>query len=240
MASNACSLLWGIPRPRSWTDEQLTAAVTAGRTLSEVHQRLGLRPGGYDTMRAHIARLGLEASHIPRGVPGDTRRTRRWTDADLAAAVTRSQSVHGVLRHLGYIPNGGMFRNIVAHIQRLGLDTSHFGGGRARARGRRFSRQVLHPARRAPRQGIHPRLVESIARPADRRRIEACSLCGVRSVDLAGQAGCPSPSTTSTATTPTTGWRTSVSCARTATPSPTPGAGERPSRCTPIGSRDGA
>lgn len=134
-----------MPRPRSWTDEQFAAAVAASRTLSEVHRRLGLRPGKYDVMRAHIVRLGLDASHIPRGAAGDTRRARRWTDADLAAAVAAGRSVHDVLRRLGYTPNGGMFRNIVAHIGRLGLDTSHFGGGQAWARGRRFPGRSSRP-----------------------------------------------------------------------------------------------
>ncbi len=64
-----------MPRAGSWTDEQLAAAVAASRTLAEVHQHLGLRPGKYDLMRAHIKRLGLDASHIPRAVAGDTRRT---------------------------------------------------------------------------------------------------------------------------------------------------------------------
>ncbi|MDT7706304.1 MAG: hypothetical protein QOG20_1911, partial [Pseudonocardiales bacterium] len=126
-----------MPRARSWTDEQLAAAVTASRTLAEVHVRLGLRSGKYDTMRAHIKRLGLDASHIPRAVAGDARRTRRRTDDDLRAAVESAQSV---IRRLGFEPNGGRFRNVVAHMKRLELDTSHFsgGGGRGWARGRRF------------------------------------------------------------------------------------------------------
>lgn len=53
--------------------------------------------------------------------------------------------MHDVLRRLGYIPNGGMFRNIVAHIQRLDLDTSHFGGGQGWARGRRFPGRAARP-----------------------------------------------------------------------------------------------
>lgn len=134
-----------MPRPRSWTDEQLAAAVAASRTLSEVHRRLGLRPGKYATMRAHIARLGLDAAHIPGAVAGDNRRTRAWTDADLTAAVAAGRSVHDVLRRLGYTPNGGVFRSITAHIRRLELDTSHFGGGQAWARGRRFPGRNSRP-----------------------------------------------------------------------------------------------
>lgn len=127
-----------MPRPRSWTDEQLTAAVAASSTLSEVHRRLGLRAGKYDVMRAHIARLGLDASHIPRAVVGDTRRSRRWTDEELRAAVAEAQSMHDVIRRLGYIPNGGLFRFVSAHTKLLGLDTSHFSNGQGWAKGRKF------------------------------------------------------------------------------------------------------
>lgn len=170
-----------MPRPRSWTDEQLAAAVAASHTLSEVHRRLGLRPGKYDIMRGHIARLGLDASHIPRATVGDTRRTRRWTDADLAAAVAAGSSVNDVLRRLGYITNGGMFRNIVAHIRRLDLDTSHFGNGQAWARGRRFPGRGTRPLAELLTVGstssssrIRQRLIAAGLKPAH------CEECGIR------------------------------------------------------------
>jgi hypothetical protein len=54
-----------MPRARSWTDDQLAAAVAASRNLSEVCRRLGIRPSKYDVLRRHIARLALDASHIP-------------------------------------------------------------------------------------------------------------------------------------------------------------------------------
>ncbi|GAA2566568.1 HNH endonuclease [Pseudonocardia hydrocarbonoxydans] len=117
-----------MPRPRSWTDDQLAAAVAASRTLSEVHVRLGLRAGRYDSMRAHIARLGLDATHLPTAAPGSPRKRLSWTDDDLARAVADSVSVSEVCRRLGYRPSGGMHRLMVGHIRRLGLDISHFTG----------------------------------------------------------------------------------------------------------------
>ena len=90
-----------MPRPRSWTDDQLAAAVAASRTLSEVHVRLGLRAGRYDSMRAHIARLGLDATHLPTAAPGSPRKRLSWTDDDLARAVADSVSVSEVCRRLG-------------------------------------------------------------------------------------------------------------------------------------------
>jgi 5-methylcytosine-specific restriction endonuclease McrA len=119
----------GMPRPRSWTDEQLIAAVAASRTLKEVHERLGLKPGKYDVMRAHIKRLGIDALHLPRSdVGAGSAPRRRWTDTDLAEAVLRSDSVSEVSRRLGYTPNGGVHRMLVARMRKLGLDRSHFTG----------------------------------------------------------------------------------------------------------------
>ncbi len=117
-----------MPRTRSWTDEKLAAAVATSSTLSEVHRHLGLRPGRYALMRAHIARLGLDASHIPGADPDGGRRRRRWSDEMLIDAVRSSTSLSGVCRLLGYTPNGGVHRMISGHVKRLDIDTSHFTG----------------------------------------------------------------------------------------------------------------
>lgn len=119
-----------MPRPRTWTDEQLRAAVAEGRTLSEVCTRLGLRPGRHDVLRRHIARMGLDASHVPRAGVGVPRERRSWSDEDLRRAVAARDSVSEVSRRLGYRPNGGIHRMIVGHVKRLDLDRSHFTGRR--------------------------------------------------------------------------------------------------------------
>jgi Zn finger protein HypA/HybF involved in hydrogenase expression len=133
-----------MPRPRSWTDEQLIAAVAASKNLREVHDRLGLKAGKYDIMRKHIKRLGIDASHLPRASAGSPRSSRKFSDDDLISAVDVETTVHGVLRRLGYPANGGMFRYIKSHIERLGLDTSHF-TGQSWAKGRRLPRGPQRP-----------------------------------------------------------------------------------------------
>ena len=85
-----------MPRPRSWTDEQLIAAVAASKNLREVHDRLGLKVGKYDVMRQHIKRLGIDASHLPRASEGSPRTARKFSDDDLIAAVEAARTVHGV------------------------------------------------------------------------------------------------------------------------------------------------
>lgn len=124
-----------VPRPRTWTDEQLIEAVALSSTMSEVFRRLGIRPGRYEYLRAHIARLGVDAGHLPTATPASPRSRLTWTDATMVKVVAASRSVSEVGRRLGYRPSGGIYRMLVGHFRRLGLDTSHF-TGQAWARGR--------------------------------------------------------------------------------------------------------
>jgi hypothetical protein len=115
--------------------------VTASQTLSEVCRRLGLRPGKYNVLRRHIARLGLDASHIPLSDASAPQLRRSWSIEDLAKAVASSESVSEVSRRLGCTPNGGVHRMLVSHIRSAGVDTSHF-LGQGWARGRRLEGKV--------------------------------------------------------------------------------------------------
>lgn len=53
-------------------------------------------------------------------------RKRPWTDDQLKEAVAQEKSFAAVLRRLGYRPSGGMHSAITFHVNRLGLDTTHF------------------------------------------------------------------------------------------------------------------
>src|SRR4051812_47551750 len=119
-----------MPRPRSWTDDDLRVAVATSRTLNDVVRQLGLTAGGatHATLRRHITRLRLDVSHLPVMVDGRVRRPRSWSDEALRRAVIESCSIAEVMRRLGYRPSGGMHRFVSAHIRRLNLDTSHFTG----------------------------------------------------------------------------------------------------------------
>jgi hypothetical protein len=225
-----------VPRARSWTDEQLTAAVAESRTLSEVCKRLGILPGKYDVLRRHIARLGLDASHLPRAGAGSPRTSRRYTDEDLIEAVRVEGTVHGVLRRLGYNPNG-VYRSVVAQIRKLDLDIAHF-VGRSWARGRSRPSWRVKPLSELLVKGsttrsghIRRRLIAAGLKPAH------CERCGLS--EWQGRSS-HYTSITSMGTTRTTGSRTYVFCARTATPSPIPGVGVRGGRRTPTWQRGNA
>jgi hypothetical protein len=65
-----------MPRQRSWTDEQLIAAVSTEVTMADVARRLGLKPSGgvHSFLRHHIARLGLDTIHMTGKRSGKARK----------------------------------------------------------------------------------------------------------------------------------------------------------------------
>ena len=128
-----------MPRAPRWTDDELRAAVAASKSYYEVCLKLGLVPGNYATLRRHVARLGIDASHLPSELVARGIRRRGWTDDDLAQAVRDCRTVADVMRRLGYEPSGGMHRMIVGKIVSQGLDTTHF-VGQSWSRGRRFQK----------------------------------------------------------------------------------------------------
>ena len=119
-----------MPRARSWTDDQLIDVVAGADTWSDVVRGLGLTHGGrtYGVLRARAVALDIDTSHLLDLVDGRPRTRRRFTDEELSEAVARCNTLSAVMRTLGYEPSGGMHRFIKAHVERLGLDTTHFVG----------------------------------------------------------------------------------------------------------------
>ena len=171
-----------MPRPPSWTDEELITAVDISTSFKQVCDRLGLWAGGgtYRTLERHMARLNLETTHLDRrgSVARSLRRT--WSDEDLAAAVRESTSFSEVGRRLGYRTSGGIHRFLRTHIARLGLDTSHF-AGQSWAKGKSFAGQ-----RRQPLSEILVKNSTYMSTGGLRRRLIAeglnaarCEMCGI-------------------------------------------------------------
>jgi hypothetical protein len=119
-----------MARPRSWTYDDLRAAVAGARSWREVRERLGLRGGGSAnrSLRERATALGLTIDHLP--APGAS--SRRFTDAELADAVAAATSLHGVFVALGLAAGGSAWLRMQDHILRLGLDTSHWRAGTVR------------------------------------------------------------------------------------------------------------
>lgn len=169
-----------MPRERSWTDEMLVEAVAESRTMKQVFARLGIRPGRYGYLREHIARLGLDASHIPTAGAASPNARLSWTDTQLAETVRTSFTVAEVGRRLGYKPSGGIHRMLIGHFRRLGLDTAHF-TGQSWSRGRsvrtlapRTLDEILVRGSRANSSALRKRLIAAGLKP------DHCEGCGLR------------------------------------------------------------
>lgn len=108
---------------RSYTDEQLIAAVARSRSWRGVLHALGLvatSAGSARSVRRPADRLGITYDHFTG--------QRRWTDAQLRAAIPASTSWLEVCRRLGLAAGGGTLTALQAHSVRLHLSTNHFGG----------------------------------------------------------------------------------------------------------------
>lgn len=104
---------------------------------------------------------------------------RKWTDAQLAAAVAASASMAEVHQRIGLRAAGGITTGIGKHIGRLGLDTSHFKGqGWAKAQYKRADEvraDLLPLLRRGPKKvaQLRERLIASGLKEA---RCEECRI----------------------------------------------------------------
>jgi 5-methylcytosine-specific restriction endonuclease McrA len=155
-------------RERSWTDEDLIAAVEQSTTIVEVLGRLGLRVGGasLNLVCRRMLALGLDAPHLLRKArspawaadPDDAVAHApvkgRWTEDELRMAVVASTSMRQVMEHLGYHGSGGAWTTAKSQILSMGLDTSHFG---------RVARTRAQPPPRSRRTWTDQQLREAVA-----------------------------------------------------------------------------
>ncbi len=69
---------------------------------------------------------------------------RRYSDAEIVAAVAKSASIAQVLKILSLSPTGCNYKAMHSHFARLGIDVSHF-TGQAHLRGKRHSWTARRP-----------------------------------------------------------------------------------------------
>jgi PD-(D/E)XK endonuclease len=104
---------------RTWTDEQLVAAVRDGRSWRDAARRLGLSGHGPSpTVKREVVRLGLDTSHFGASL--------LCSDDDLKAALATATSWGKLLAVLGLRTASRRARQVVAtRAEHLGLRTDH-------------------------------------------------------------------------------------------------------------------
>lgn len=105
---------------RSYTDDQLAAAVASSRSWRGVLRALGLKAtsaGSARSVRRHADRLEFSYSHFTG--------QRRWSDSQLATAIEASRSWQEVATSLDLSAAGMTVTALRAHALRLELSTEH-------------------------------------------------------------------------------------------------------------------
>lgn len=121
-----------MARPRTWSDDDLRAAVDESSTWGEVVQKIGLTDfaKARRTAQGHCVRLGLDVTHLPafKPVAPIEPYDSRWrsVSAEVAVAVPDSTSWADVFRKLGLPVSGSGYVRLKEQAESLGLDTSHF------------------------------------------------------------------------------------------------------------------
>ncbi|MGP3915397.1 hypothetical protein [Nonomuraea sp. 10N515B] len=110
-----------LPRTRrTWTDDELRAAIAGARSWRGVLRDMGRNDssaGVVRGMKRRASELGLDTSHFTGA--------RRWSDAQLRAAVMESTSWASALARLGCGDNAECRASVRGHAACLGLDISH-------------------------------------------------------------------------------------------------------------------
>ncbi|HEX5064053.1 MAG TPA: HNH endonuclease signature motif containing protein [Kofleriaceae bacterium] len=112
-------------------DDQLRRAVAESSSIEGVLDSLGLDQDRdtRERLKRRIRALGIDTGHFARTqVTPSRKRTRRWDDEKLRAAVAAAQSMAGTLRNLGLIAAGGNYDAVQRRIKELAIDTTHFTG----------------------------------------------------------------------------------------------------------------
>lgn len=104
---------------RTWTEDELAAAVYNARSWRGVLRNLGLYQNGpIHVVQREAGRLGLDTSHFGSGV--------RWTDEQLTAALAQAASWPQLLSALGMRPESRRSKEkLKTRAAQLGLSLEH-------------------------------------------------------------------------------------------------------------------
>ncbi|MEU8921014.1 HNH endonuclease [Kitasatospora sp. NPDC048545] len=121
--------------PVKYTRELLATLAAESGSVNEMMRRLGVPMAGgtHSYLSKRLRHYGIDTSHFNGGRPDYGR--RRYPRELLAEAAANSDSINGVMAHLGVTPYDSLYSYLKKRLAELGIDTSHFsfrGDGRDR------------------------------------------------------------------------------------------------------------
>ncbi len=130
-----------------YTRDLLSRTAPSATSLVDLMRRLDapLLAGPRRYLRGRLAHYGIDTSHFA-DEPLPTRTRQRYTPERLREAAARTDSVSGMLAHMGVDPYNSARAHVAQRLERFGIDTSHFSRRDAPASQRLFPRAVIAPA----------------------------------------------------------------------------------------------
>ncbi|MFE1557810.1 HNH endonuclease [Streptomyces sp. NPDC058734] len=183
-----------------YTRELLGQAAPLANSLVDLMKRLDtpLLSGPRRYLRDRLAHYGIDTSHfVDESLPVRVR--ERYTEERLREAAARTDSITGMLAHMGVEPYNSAHAHIAKLLDRFGIDTSHFPRRGALASRRFFAREEIAPAVAGSKSmagvmralGHHP--FDGAARAKARRSIEEYGLSTEHFTGQGHTIGRPSP-----------------------------------------------
>ncbi|MFD9621651.1 HNH endonuclease [Streptomyces virginiae] len=185
--------------------ELLSRTAPHATSLVDLLRRLDapLLAGPRRYLRDRLAHYGIDTSHfIDEPLPARVR--QRYTEERLREAAAHTDSITGMLAHMGVEPYNSAHVHIAKLLERFGIDTSHF-RGRGTASRRLFDCEEIAPAIAGSTSmagvmralGHHP--FDGAARSRARRSIDEYGLSTEHFTGQGHAVGRPSPARKSSA-----------------------------------------
>ncbi|MEU0598001.1 HNH endonuclease [Streptomyces sp. NPDC006393] len=115
-----------------YTRDLLTYTAAKATSMVDLMHMLGapLGSGPRRYLRARLQHYGIDTSHF-REEPLPERKRRSYPEELLREAAAHAHSIREVLEYMGIPPQDGPYGHIRKKLNKFGIDTSHFTGGRA-------------------------------------------------------------------------------------------------------------
>ncbi|MEV7173321.1 HNH endonuclease [Streptomyces sp. NPDC093224] len=130
-----------------YTRDLLSRTAPSATSLVDLMRRLDapLLAGPRRYLRGRLAHYGIDTSHFA-DEPLPARIRQRYTPERLREAAARTDSISGMLAHMGVDPYNSAHAHVTERLERFGIDTSHFSRRNAPASQRLFPRAAIAPA----------------------------------------------------------------------------------------------